>query len=95
MYIQAVAGSVMLCLQHGFYNIIFKIKHKLHIASGSAPPPLRKNTGSAAYTQWCTNVKTQHSFNFIQTQTAFHELVHPLQSETVTVLTGPCRGSGV
>jgi hypothetical protein len=39
MYINAVAGSVKLCLQHDFYNIIFKIKHKLYIASGSAPPP--------------------------------------------------------
>jgi hypothetical protein len=26
----------MLYLQHDFYNIIFKIKHKLYIASGSA-----------------------------------------------------------
>ena len=25
-------------LRHGFYNTIFKITHKLHIASGSAPP---------------------------------------------------------
>jgi hypothetical protein len=39
MYINAVTGSVMLCLQRGFCNIIFKTKHKLHIASGSAPPP--------------------------------------------------------
>jgi hypothetical protein len=29
----------MLYLQHNFDNIIFKIKHKLYIASGSAPPP--------------------------------------------------------
>jgi hypothetical protein len=28
----------MLCL-HDFYNIIFKIKCKLYIASWSAPPP--------------------------------------------------------
>jgi hypothetical protein len=39
MYINAVADSVMLCLQHGFYNIIFKMKHKLYAASGSTPPP--------------------------------------------------------
>jgi hypothetical protein len=41
VYINAVAGSVKLFLQHGFYNIIFKIKHKLYIPSGSAtsPPP--------------------------------------------------------
>jgi hypothetical protein len=42
MYINAVAGSVMLCLQHDFYCIIFKIKTKLCIASGSAPPPPNK-----------------------------------------------------
>ena len=30
--------TVMLYLRHDFYNIIFKIKHKLYIASGSAPP---------------------------------------------------------
>jgi hypothetical protein len=39
MYINAAAGSVMLCLQHGFYNVIFKIEHKFYVASGSAPPP--------------------------------------------------------
>jgi hypothetical protein len=37
MCINAVAGSVILCLQYDFYNIIFKIKYKLYIASGSAP----------------------------------------------------------
>jgi hypothetical protein len=36
VYINAVADSVMLCLQHDFYNLIFKIEHKLYIASGSA-----------------------------------------------------------
>jgi hypothetical protein len=41
MYINAVADSVMLqlYLRHGFYNIIFKIKQTIYIASGSAPPP--------------------------------------------------------
>jgi hypothetical protein len=41
MYINAVADSVMsqLCLGHGFYNMTFKIKNKLYIASRSAPPP--------------------------------------------------------
>jgi hypothetical protein len=39
VYINAVADSVMLCLQHDFYNIIFKITHKLCITWGSAPPP--------------------------------------------------------
>jgi hypothetical protein len=42
MYINTVADSVMLYLQHDFYKIIFKIKHKLYIASGSAPPPLKE-----------------------------------------------------
>jgi hypothetical protein len=30
--------SVMLYLLYYFYKITFKIKHKLYIASGSAPP---------------------------------------------------------
>jgi hypothetical protein len=42
MYINAVADSVMLYLQHDFYNIIFKIKHKLCVVSGSAPHPPAK-----------------------------------------------------
>jgi hypothetical protein len=32
MYINAVSDSVMLGLQHDFYNIIFKIRRKLYIA---------------------------------------------------------------
>jgi hypothetical protein len=36
MYINAVAKNVMLCLQHDFYNTVFKITHKLYIAWGSA-----------------------------------------------------------
>jgi hypothetical protein len=39
VYINAVAGSVMLCLQRDFCNIIFTIENKLYIALGSAPPP--------------------------------------------------------
>jgi hypothetical protein len=39
MYINAAADSVMLDLQHDCITI-FKIKHKLYIASGSPPPPL-------------------------------------------------------
>jgi hypothetical protein len=42
MYINAVADSVMEYLQHDFYNMIFKIKHKLCIAAGPAPPPKEK-----------------------------------------------------
>jgi hypothetical protein len=33
----------MLYLQHDFYNIVFKIKHKLYIPSGSAPSPKQKS----------------------------------------------------
>jgi hypothetical protein len=43
MYINAVADGIMLqlYLRRDFYNIIFKIRRKLHvyIASGSAPCP--------------------------------------------------------
>ena len=45
MYITAVANSVMLYSRHDFYNIIFTIKHKLYIALGSAPTPIR-NSGA-------------------------------------------------
>jgi hypothetical protein len=48
MYINAAAYSVMLYLQHDFYNIIFKIKHKLYIFSRSDPHPCpRKSSGCA------------------------------------------------
>jgi hypothetical protein len=36
--IKAFADSLMLYLQHDFYNIILKIKLKLYIASGKRPP---------------------------------------------------------
>ena len=47
MYINAVAKSVMLQLYfwHNFWNIIFKIKHILHMASDLALPPAMKNSG--------------------------------------------------
>jgi hypothetical protein len=45
MHINAVANSVMLCLRHDSYNTVFKIKHKLYIASWSALS--RKNSGCA------------------------------------------------
>jgi len=38
---------LQLHLRHGFYNIVFKIKHKLYIASGSNPPAPTKNSGCA------------------------------------------------
>jgi hypothetical protein len=31
------SSSVVFCSQHGFYNVISEIKHKLNIASGRAP----------------------------------------------------------
>ena len=49
MYINEVADSVMLqlYLQHDFYNIIFKIKPKLYIDTGSATvPPQGKLLGA-------------------------------------------------
>jgi hypothetical protein len=47
MYINEVADSVMLYLRHDFYNIIFTIKHKLYIASGSDPPPPQRKIQDA------------------------------------------------
>jgi hypothetical protein len=55
MYINTVSDSVMLYLQHDFCNIIFKIQHKLYIASGSAsppPPPERKILGALLLSLW-------------------------------------------
>jgi hypothetical protein len=43
MYINAGAGSAMLYLQHGFCNIISKIRHKLYAALG---PPQGKILGA-------------------------------------------------
>jgi hypothetical protein len=61
MYINSVAKSVMLHLQHNFYNTNFKITHTLYIASGSAPPPPpRKNSGCAlesVCTSKCTVIR--------------------------------------
>ena len=37
MYINAAADNVVL-YSHDFYNIIIKIKYKLYLATGSAPP---------------------------------------------------------
>jgi hypothetical protein len=46
LFVSAVADSVMLCLQHDFYDIIFKIKHNFYVASGSVPPPQWKILGA-------------------------------------------------
>jgi hypothetical protein len=40
-----IPDSVMLYIQHDFYKMIFKIKHKLCIASGSAPHPTKEISG--------------------------------------------------
>jgi len=59
VYITAVANSVMLQLYwwHHFYNAIFKIKHELYTASGSAPLPKWKIPGAHldrhVHTVWC------------------------------------------
>jgi hypothetical protein len=45
-YINAVSECVIMYLQRDFYNIIFKIKHKLYVASWSAPPPQGKIVGA-------------------------------------------------
>ena len=52
MYINAVAKGVMLLLYswHDSLNIIFKIKHKLHITSGSSPSPPWKIWGAHVVT---------------------------------------------
>jgi hypothetical protein len=57
MYINAVADSVMLYLQHDFYNIIFKIKHKLYIALGSAPTPQQKRLGAQLVPRWILDLR--------------------------------------
>jgi hypothetical protein len=46
MYANAVLERVMLPLRHDFYNMIFKIKHKLYTASGSGTHR-QKNSGCA------------------------------------------------
>jgi hypothetical protein len=49
MHVNAVSNSVMLqlCLQHDFYNIIFKIKQIIYSLRVSAPLPPMKNYGCA------------------------------------------------
>jgi hypothetical protein len=44
--INAVVDSLMLYIQHDFYNIIFKMEDKLYIDLGS-PPPSGKKSGCA------------------------------------------------
>jgi hypothetical protein len=43
MYINTVAGSVMLYLQHDFYNIIFKSNINYTYSFWVAPPPPEGN----------------------------------------------------
>ena len=49
MYKNAIAKSVMLqlLLQHNIYNILFKIKHKVYMASHSAPNPRSENSSGS------------------------------------------------
>jgi hypothetical protein len=64
MYINAVANSVTLYLQHDFYNIIFKIKHKLYIASGSAPHQgkiLDVHLAVHNILDWCSGLSVHHN----------------------------------
>jgi hypothetical protein len=42
LYINAVSGSVMLYLQHDFYNIIFKIKQIIYSLRVIPLPPQEK-----------------------------------------------------
>ena len=63
MYINDVADSVMLYLQHDFRNIIFKIKHKLYIASGSLPQ------GKTACTPESSVLCTPSMFPFLERDT--------------------------
>ena len=59
--------TVMLYLRHDFYNIIFKIKHKLYIALGSDPSPKEKF--------WvCTCFKDQWSCHVIPALNVGHPL---------------------
>ena len=51
---------LQLYLQHDFYNVIFTIKHKSHIASESGPTPPVKNS---EYTPNQRNIRTN---NFLQ-----------------------------
>jgi hypothetical protein len=61
----------MLHLQHYFYNIIFKIKHKLYISSGSAPPLhqekiLREPLSSGTFCCQKSAVSEGESLHFIK-----------------------------
>jgi hypothetical protein len=49
MYINAVANSVMLCLWHDFYNIIFKIRQIIRSLRVNPPPPQRKIVAASPF----------------------------------------------
>jgi hypothetical protein len=60
----------MLYLRQDFYNIIFKIKHKFYITSGSATPPAKNSGCAPGYRVSCPGVKLpesdiDHTFQFI------------------------------
>jgi hypothetical protein len=51
----------MLYLRHDIYNMKFKIKHKLYIASGSAPLPQENIVGTRQSTptpSYCTDLRS-------------------------------------
>jgi hypothetical protein len=71
MYINAVADSVMLCLQHDLYNIIFKIEHKLYIASALSPP--RKNMGCVSASEYIGCAK--NTWRFLKVRRVCHAVL--------------------
>jgi hypothetical protein len=49
VYTNTVAGTFMLCLQHGFYNITQFLKSNINYIDpqGQPPPPPRRDSGRA------------------------------------------------
>jgi hypothetical protein len=47
VYIHAIAYIAAFCLQHDFYNTIFKIKQIIYSLKVHPPPSPRKNSGCA------------------------------------------------
>jgi hypothetical protein len=46
IHINAVANGVITYLVHDFYNISFKIKHKIYIEPQGPPPPKKQIVGA-------------------------------------------------
>jgi ribosomal 30S subunit maturation factor RimM len=68
MYINTVAGSVMLYLWSDFYNIIFKTKHKLYISSGSEshPPSLQREILGAHVEKYIVETKGKNDLHNVR-----------------------------